>query len=149
MCWRPGNTRNTRLIIERCHTGCWSLDGGAGPNLACDSCGARVATRIDDCNRWLEVRLEPAAVTVGTTSGPVAEGTDPFPWETAEEERLGVTPAYEPNAELPDWLWFDTLTSCAARILAAADGGPLDRLPGPQSPWLSGLIQELRGLRSW
>jgi hypothetical protein len=58
----PGDVRNTHFLHERCDIGCYGLNGASGPNLACDGCGAEVATRIDDCGRWQEVRLDPAAV---------------------------------------------------------------------------------------
>ncbi|MDX3382635.1 hypothetical protein PV682_14330 [Streptomyces niveiscabiei] len=58
----PGDVRGTVLIPERCDGYCLGLDGRDGPNLACGTCGRAVATRIDDCTFWQEVRLEPAEV---------------------------------------------------------------------------------------
>lgn len=58
----PGDVRGTVLIPDRCDGYCLGLDGRDGPNLACGTCDRAVATRIDDCTHWQQVRLEPAEV---------------------------------------------------------------------------------------
>ncbi|MEV0775043.1 hypothetical protein [Streptomyces sp. NPDC050428] len=58
----PGDTRGTVLIPERCGGYCCGLDGRDGPNLACERCGRAVATRVDDCSLWQEVRFAPDGV---------------------------------------------------------------------------------------
>jgi hypothetical protein len=58
----PGDTRGTRLVLERAAGYCRGIDGRDGPNLACLGCGLPVGTRIDDCGHWQEVRLLPQAV---------------------------------------------------------------------------------------
>jgi hypothetical protein len=125
----PGDARNTRLVLDRCASGCLGLNGGLGPNAACGSCGAAVATRIDDCDHWQEVRLEPAAVAVREVPGDGAEPPDPFRWESAENARLGTGPGDE-----DDWLWYGTLAACAARILARSGGAPIFLVEGPGDP---------------
>jgi hypothetical protein len=119
----PANVRNTRLIIDKCETGCLGLNGAAGPNLACVSCGAEVATRIDDCGAWQEVRLDPAAVISSGAPAVGADITEPFQWDAAENERLGTAPP--DGSRDPDWLWFGTVAACAAKVLARSGGGPI------------------------
>ncbi|MEU8899676.1 hypothetical protein [Nocardia sp. NPDC048505] len=75
----PGDVRGTDLVLARCHTGCWGLDGRDGPNLACASCAADVGVRLDDCQRWQETLLIGSAVHL--VAAPAGPGVDiePYP----------------------------------------------------------------------
>ncbi len=44
-------------------SGCCRRDGLDGPNLVCPTCRAEVATVLDDCWTYREVRLEPHRIT--------------------------------------------------------------------------------------
>ena len=73
----PGDVRGTRIVHDLVRTGCWSLVGW-DPCVACEGCGAVVASRTDDCRVAQETRFHPAMVvreTGGDDAGPAA---DPF-----------------------------------------------------------------------
>lgn len=57
----PGDIRGTRFVHELVVTGCWSLVGW-DLCIACQSCGALVASRTDDCHMAQETRLYPSQV---------------------------------------------------------------------------------------
>jgi hypothetical protein len=128
----PGDARGTRFITDRCTIGCIGLDGSAGPNLACASCGAPVATRVDDCDRLQELRFQPDAVVASAARSPAPARHGPFAWATAERERLGALP-HDPDDPpwLEDWRWTAAVTICAARLLIAAGGGPVVAASAP------------------
>lgn len=52
----PGDVRGTRFVHDLVLTGCWSMVGWS-PCVACERCGALVASRIDDCNVAQETLL--------------------------------------------------------------------------------------------
>lgn len=122
----PGDARGTRFITDRCAVGCIGLDGSAGPNLACASCGAPVATRVDDCDRLQELRFEPDAVVARGVRWPTSASAVSLDRDTAEEERLGALPDDPDDPPwLEDWRWTAAVTICAARLLIASRGGPV------------------------
>ena len=59
----PGDTCGTVLIPEKDGGYCCGLDGADGPNMACETCGLPVASRIDDCSLrqavWLARSFSP------------------------------------------------------------------------------------------
>ena len=57
----PGDVRGTRIVHELVRTGCWSMVGWI-PCVACEGCGALVASRTDDCRVAQETRFFPAMV---------------------------------------------------------------------------------------
>jgi len=120
----PGDVHNARLVIEKVRDdppdhGCVGI--GSRPNLACASCGAEVGTRIDDCGRWQETRLAPAAVRPREVE--TREADDPCPWDPAADEILGGAP-WRPDGRW-DRVWFGRLAAGAADVLARSGGGPL------------------------
>jgi hypothetical protein len=74
----PGDVRGTRIVHDLVRTGCWSLVG-SDPCVACESCGALVASRTDDCNVAQETRLYPSRVVSETCDDQADRATDPFP----------------------------------------------------------------------
>ncbi|WP_333748537.1 hypothetical protein [Streptomyces sp. IBSBF 2394] len=127
----PRDTRGTVLIPEKSSGYCCGLDGGDGPNMACEVCGLLpVASRIDDCSLWQAVWLAPNAVrrhALGD-AGPV-----PLPWADLTAAAVG-TPPYEPIASWGGrqlglyhwWSWSPRWEAGAGRALAhllAASGG--------------------------
>ncbi|MGW8328534.1 hypothetical protein ACWGLE_11595 [Streptomyces sp. NPDC055897] len=88
----PGDTRGTVLIPDKRGGACCGMDGGDGPNMACEACRLPVATRIDDCSLWQAVWLAPHAVR----RHPV-DGIDATPLSWAELMAGGrSTPPSEP-----------------------------------------------------
>jgi hypothetical protein len=73
----PGDVRGTRLIHALVDIGCWSLVGW-NPCVACESCGALVASRTDDCRVAQETRFYPSMVVRETCADDAGGGTDPF-----------------------------------------------------------------------
>ncbi|WP_239175879.1 hypothetical protein [Actinoplanes cyaneus] len=73
----PGDVRGTRLVHDLVLVGCWSLAGG---NLcvACENCGALVASRTDDCRVAQETRFHPSTVVRETDGKEVDDAADPF-----------------------------------------------------------------------
>ncbi|MEV0537797.1 hypothetical protein [Kitasatospora sp. NPDC050463] len=128
----PGDACGTVLVPEKSGGYCCGLDGGDGPNMACEACGLPVASRIDDCSLWQAVWLVPDAVR----RLPV-EGADPatLSWEELVEEGEG-TPPFEPIARWGSrwgtshyWSWSPQWEAAAGRalahLLAASQGGPV------------------------
>lgn len=73
----PGDVRGTRLIHELVDIGCWSLVGW-DPCVACERCGALVASRTDDCGVAQETRFYPSTVVRETCVDDAGGVTDPF-----------------------------------------------------------------------
>ncbi|MFJ4340433.1 hypothetical protein [Streptomyces sp. NPDC088915] len=132
----PGDTRGTRLIPEKRDGACCGLDGADGPNMACETCGLPVATRVDDCSLWQQVRLSPDAVRRVPVDGVHAA---PLSW-TELAERGEETPPFEPIATWggrsgsgPYWSWSPQWEAAAghalAHLLVASQGQPV-RVPG-------------------
>ncbi|MER7856406.1 hypothetical protein ABTZ98_28195 [Streptomyces bacillaris] len=128
----PGDVRGTRLIPERAAGSCCGLDGTEGPNMACDTCGLPVASRIDDCSLWQAVWLAPGAVRAV-----LVDDTDslPFTWAELLEEGEGAPP-FEPIATWAPgsgrdhfWSWSPRWEAAAgqalAHLLAASEGRPV------------------------
>ncbi|MFJ2581593.1 hypothetical protein [Kitasatospora aureofaciens] len=115
----PGDTRGTVVIPERCD-GCCGSAGGLGPNLACERCGAEVATRIDDCYRWQAVWFEAAAVRCLPVDGPADLDAGDWEWP-------GLPPV-EPSGY---WSlrWQAAVGIALAHVLAASAGAPV-AVPG-------------------
>lgn len=120
----PGDARNTALIPERCEGSCYGVDGRAGPNLACTGCGRPVATRIDDCGAWQEVRFAPRAVHL--LAGDDRE-PPPLDWAGFANEH----PAVEPIEPQGWWnpRWEAAVGVALAHVVAASAGRPVT-LPG-------------------
>ncbi|MEW2396771.1 hypothetical protein [Streptomyces sp. NPDC046862] len=128
----PGDARGTLLIPENAGGYCCGLDGADGPNMACETCGLAVASRIDDCSLWQAVWLAPDAVRRLPADGSEAA---PLSWEelTAEGKR---TPPFEPIATWGSrlgldhwWSWSPRWEAAAGRalahLLAASEGRPV------------------------
>lgn len=125
----PGDTRGTRLIPDRCGGYCCGLDGADGPNLACETCGLPVASRIDDCSLWQAVWLAPNAVH----RLPVNDAeTTPLSWPELMAAGKS-TPPFEPIATWGGllgtghfWSWSPQWEAAAgqalAHLLAASQG---------------------------
>ncbi|GIG91423.1 hypothetical protein Pen02_63590 [Plantactinospora endophytica] len=75
----PGDVRGTRFVHDLVLTGCWSLVGWS-PCVACERCGALVASRTDDCRVAQETRFYPSMVVRETCEVEADPATDPFPW---------------------------------------------------------------------
>jgi hypothetical protein len=73
----PGDVRGTRFVHDLVLTGCWSMVGWS-PCVACERCGALVASRIDDCNVAQETRFYPSMVVRETCDIEADRATDPF-----------------------------------------------------------------------
>lgn len=73
----PGDVRGTRFVHDLVHTGCWSLVGW-NPCVACEGCGALVASRTDDCGVAQETRCYPAMVVREPYDDGPDRATDPF-----------------------------------------------------------------------
>ncbi|MFI6766653.1 hypothetical protein [Streptomyces sp. NPDC050355] len=129
----PGDTRGTVLIPDRCSGYCCGLDGGDGPNLACERCGRAVATRIDDCSLWQVVWFAPDAVRGLPADEPAARTVG---WEVAPtRERQGPPPVDQTGQWSPQWE--AAAGAGLAHLLAASSGTPVD-VPG-------GLLSDLFG----
>ncbi|MDX2561206.1 hypothetical protein PV371_16265 [Streptomyces sp. TX20-6-3] len=70
----PGDLIGTTKILSR-WGGCCGPDGLAGPNLACEGCGAEVGLWIGDCYTWLEVVLNGRLVRRSSAAPASAAGT--------------------------------------------------------------------------
>lgn len=79
----PGDARGMRFVHDLVDIGCWSLVGWT-PCLACEGCGALVASRMDDCGAAQETRLLPSMVVL-------------------EDHGDGPGPAGDPFARVADW----------------------------------------------
>lgn len=129
----PGDVRGTRLMPERLGGACCGLDGGDGPNMACEGCGLPVATRIDDCSLWQAVRLDAEAVHRLPVDGGRAASSS---WAelVAQGER---TPPFEAIATWGGqlgtshyWSWSPRWEAAAghalAHLLVASEGQPVE-----------------------
>ncbi|MFF5161357.1 hypothetical protein ACFY3N_35115 [Streptomyces sp. NPDC000348] len=129
----PGDVRGTRLIPERAGGYCCGLDGADGPNMACETCGLPVASRIDDCSLWQAVWLAPNAVH----RQPVEDADAvPLSWAELTAEGRG-TPPFEPITAWGGpqlglhhwWSWSPQWEAAAGRalahLLAASEGRPV------------------------
>ncbi|MGW5278180.1 hypothetical protein ACWERI_01785 [Streptomyces collinus] len=114
----PGDTRATVFIAGRCDGYCLGLDGRDGPNLACESCGRAVATRMDDCSIWQAVWLDPTAVR--RVPGPEPRTAD---WTTLHAEEHGTPPVEQPGHWSPQWE--ASAGAALAHLLAASAGEPV------------------------
>ncbi|KJS62333.1 hypothetical protein [Streptomyces rubellomurinus] len=128
----PGDVRSTLLIPEKRGGACCGLDGGDGPNMACEACGLPVASRIDDCSLWQAVWLAPDAVRRVPVSG--AESA-PRSWPELMADGKGAPP-FEPIATWGSrlgsnyfWSWSPQWEAAAGRALAhllvASEGQPV------------------------
>ncbi|WP_418959779.1 hypothetical protein [Streptomyces tritici] len=117
----PGDAWGTVLVPERRGEGaCCGIDGRDGPNMACLTCGALVATRIDDCSLWQAVWLDPGAVRRVAAGSP----PEPFTWETLLAEHEIVSPVDELGRWSP--VWEAAVGVTLARLVAASGGRPVD-----------------------
>jgi hypothetical protein len=127
----PGDTRGTVLIQENCGGYCCGLNGGDGPNMACEQCGRGVATRVDDCSLWQAVWLAPDAVRRVPVDG--ADDATPVSW-AALVAKGHVTPPFAPIASWGSrpygnrwWSWTPQWQAAAgqtmAHLLAASGAG--------------------------
>lgn len=73
----PGDVRGTRFVHERVLTGCWSLVGWL-PCMACEVCGALVASRTDDCHVPQDARFYPDMIIRETCGEDPHDAPDPF-----------------------------------------------------------------------
>ncbi|HEY9332454.1 MAG TPA: hypothetical protein VIS09_30135 [Streptomyces sp.] len=131
----PGDIRGARLIPEQRGGACCGLDGADGPNMACETCGLPVATRVDDCSLWQAVRLSPDAVhRIPVDGTPVA----PLSWTELAEQGEEI-PLFEPIATWGGplgpshyWSWSPRWEAAAghalAHLLVASRGEPV-RVP--------------------
>jgi hypothetical protein len=72
----PGDVRGTRFVHDLVLTGCWSVVGW-NPCVACESCGALVASRTDDCRAAQETRFYPFMVVRETCDDKPDQATGP------------------------------------------------------------------------
>ncbi|MDT9690158.1 hypothetical protein Q5762_17795 [Streptomyces sp. P9(2023)] len=113
----PGDTRGTVLIPERCGGYCCGLDGGDGPNLACEQCGRAVATRVDDCSLWQAVWFAPHAVRRLGDDAPA--GRD-LGWEVLARPGWGAPPVDLSGVWSRRW---EAVVGAGLAHLVAASGG--------------------------
>jgi hypothetical protein len=107
----PGDVRGTRFIHELARIGCWSLVGWE-PCVACEQCGALVATRIDDCNVAQQTRFYPSTVVQETCDVETDVTPDPFAliidWDTSAPDTRqhgSAPPPVRPRPELTATRW--------------------------------------------
>ncbi|GIJ51000.1 hypothetical protein Val02_78860 [Virgisporangium aliadipatigenens] len=110
----PGDLRGTGVIPGRTGGDCFGITGPDGPNLACERCGAPVATRIDDCGWWQVTWLEPAAVR--RVPGPEAPV---LTWAELRTARLPVPPV-EDDCWSP--LWTAAVAAALPGVLVRSGG---------------------------
>ncbi|MET8252967.1 hypothetical protein [Micromonospora sp. NPDC005197] len=93
----PGDVRGTRFVHDLVQVGCWSLVGW-NPCVACEKCGALVASRTDDCDVAQETRFYPFMVVLTTCDDKAGIIPDPFAliadWdnEAPDTRRYGWVP---------------------------------------------------------
>ena len=103
----PGDVRGTRIVHSLVLIGCWSLAGG-NPCVACEGCGALVASRTDDCRVAQETRFYPSMVIREVDGADVEGAADPFAliadWDNAPSDtrRYGAVP--KPTRPRPELL---------------------------------------------
>lgn len=101
----PGDVRGTRFVHDLVDIGCWSLVGRT-PCVACDRCGALVASRTDDCHVAQETRFDPTMVVRRACDVEAGPATDPFAliadWDdpAPDTRRYGWVP--EPTRPRPE-----------------------------------------------
>ncbi|MGW5578581.1 hypothetical protein [Micromonospora chokoriensis] len=107
----PGDVRGTRFVHELADTGCWSLVGW-DPCVACQGCGALVASRTDDCGVAQETRFYPAMVVRERCDDEPDRKRDSFAlvadWDSAapDTRRYGWVPRpTRPRPELVATRW--------------------------------------------
>lgn len=107
----PGDVRGTRFVHEWVLTGCWSLAGGR-PSMACEGCGAMVASRTDDCHVAQEARFYPDMVTREACGSDPHDVPEPFAlgadWDEAapDTRKAGWVPSpTRPRPELLGTRW--------------------------------------------
>ena len=64
----PGDVRGTWFVHELVSVGGWSLDGSS-PCMACEECGAVVASQTDDCQVPKDTRPRPGLVVTRWRAG--------------------------------------------------------------------------------
>ncbi|WP_308191897.1 hypothetical protein [Kitasatospora humi] len=107
------------------------IDGRDGPNLACLGCGLPVGSRIDDCGQWQVVEFLPAAVVrlPGPPERPVMDWAellaDGLLWHRLSEYR-----------DIPAGV-------ALAHVVVAAQGKPVEVVPGPVAELLGRAIAAL------
>ncbi|MGW3917035.1 hypothetical protein ACWEBX_36895, partial [Streptomyces sp. NPDC005070] len=132
----PGDVSGTRLIPEKRGGACCGLDGADGCNMACEACDLPVASRVDDCSLWQQVRLGPDAVRRVRLDGVHAT---PLSWAELAETTEG-TPPFEPIATWGGrmgsnhyWSWSPrwaaAIGQALAHLLVASQGQPV-KVPG-------------------
>lgn len=128
----PGDTRGTLLIPEKGGGYCCGLDWADGPNMACETCGLPVASRIDDCSLWQAVWFAPNSVRRRLVDDADAA---PLSWAELTAEGKG-TPPFEPIATWGSWLgsdrwwswspqWEAAVGRALAHLLVASEGRPV------------------------
>jgi hypothetical protein len=125
----PANVENTILVADRCTASCCGADGSQGPNRACASCGALVATLVDSCRNWQETQLEPGAVTPVDVrdDARVVECLAP---DIAYDDWTGAGLSSEGDADF-DWQISQQLSAWAADVFQQSDAGHLFVAEGP------------------
>ena len=100
----PGDVRGTRFVHHLASIGCWSL-AGWNPCVACERCGALVASRTDDCNAAQETRLYPAAVLRETCHDEADRIPEPFAvfadWDSGSPDLRASAGTPEPARPRP------------------------------------------------
>ncbi|MET8978431.1 hypothetical protein ABZX85_22725 [Streptomyces sp. NPDC004539] len=138
----PGDVRGTVLIPDRCDGYCLGVDGRDGPNLACETCGRAVATRIDDCALWQAVRLAPGEVRRVPGAGRVEAGWDALAAEYACVPLIEPSRTWNAGGDVFDEWWsprWEAAVGAALVDLLVAAGGERVGFPG------GGLLAELFG----
>ncbi|MCF2530711.1 hypothetical protein [Yinghuangia soli] len=125
----PGAVAGAVFIPERAGGFCCGLDGRDGPNLACAGCGQPVATRVDDCSLWQEVRFEPDAVRHVRTArdSPADAGGASLHWSSVADPNVDDLPGPAWHAEPGAWCprWELSAGAVLAHVVAAAEGRPV------------------------
>ncbi|GIG70900.1 hypothetical protein Pen01_71950 [Phytomonospora endophytica] len=124
----PGDIHGTVLIPSKTSGYCCGLDGGDGPNLACEVCDLPVATRIDDCSYWQSAWLDPKAVRALPTGAKAPPPTwDELLASGESTPPLEVISTWNGGLRLDHrWSWSPRWEAAAGRalahLLAASDG---------------------------
>lgn len=114
----PGDVWGTRFVHNLVLIGCWSLVGW-NPSMACENCGALVASRTDDCNVAQQTRLYPSTVVRAACDDEADRTTDPFAliadWDSAAPDTRRHSRVPEPTRPRPEL----TATRWGGRDVAA------------------------------